>query len=194
MMRGIIFDCFGVLVRGSLAHLRSLAPPENLTALNDLSRQSDYGYVSQADYLQGVGQLLGRSSKEIAAIIMAQYVRNDQMIALVLRLRTEHKIALLSNVGRNVIRQLFTARELDELFDAVILSSEVGMIKPHADIYELTARRLDLTPEECIMVDDLLENVEGAKAAGMSGVLCVDAAQCEADLIKLLRGSHARVA
>jgi HAD superfamily hydrolase (TIGR01509 family) len=194
MIKGVIFDCFGVLVHGSLDHLRSLAPPARLHELNDLSHNSDYGYVSQADYLQGVGDLLGRSASEVAAIIHAQYVRNESMIALAQSLRGEYKVALLSNVGRGVIRQLFTPAELDVLFDAVILSSEVGMVKPHADAYELAAHQLDLTPNECLMIDDLPANIAGAEATGMQGVLCSDITQCIVDVRALLEEAYARAA
>lgn len=194
MIHAIIFDCFGVLVHGSLDHLRSLVPLEHLARLNDLSHSSDYGYVTKAEYLQGVGELLGRSATDIANIIHAQYVRNERMVELASSLRGEYKVGMLSNVGRGVIDQLFSPSELDTLFDVVILSSEVGMVKPNADIYELAARELNLTPEECLMIDDLPANVAGAKAVGMQGVVCASSAQCAADIRTiLLEKNHARV-
>lgn len=195
MIHAIIFDCFGVLVHGSLDHLRSLVPPEHLAQLNDLSHSSDYGFVTKAEYLQGVGDLLGRSAADIADIIRAQYVRNEAVVELVRSLRGEHKVGLLSNVGRGVVDDLFSSSELDALFDVVILSSEVGMVKPNADIYELTAHRLGLTPEECLMIDDLPTNVAGAKAAGMQGIICSNSVQCVADVRALLtEKNYARTA
>ena len=194
MIRAIIFDCFGVLVHGSLDHLRSLAPPEHLTELNDLSHHSDYGYVTQAEYLQRVGELLGRSAAEIADIINSQYVRNEEMISLAHSLRGEYKTALLSNVGRGVIDRLFSAEELSALFDVVILSSEVGMVKPNPDIYELAARHLELTPDHCLMVDDLEANIAGAQAVGMTGVVCVTGVECIQSIRALLKEQYARVA
>ncbi len=61
-------------------------------------------------------------------------------------------------------------QEWDGLFDAVVISGEVGMAKPSAEIYELTAERLGLPVGECVFVDDLAINVRGAAAAGMVGV------------------------
>ncbi|HWB66159.1 MAG TPA: HAD family phosphatase [Mycobacteriales bacterium] len=58
----------------------------------------------------------------------------------------------------------------DELFDAVVISGEVGMRKPEPEIYRLTADRLGLAPQQCVFVDDLLPNVRGAVDAGMVGV------------------------
>jgi len=56
------------------------------------------------------------------------------------------------------------------LFDATIISGEVGLAKPEIDIYLLTAKKLNLEPSECVFVDDLAVNVRGAAEAGMVGV------------------------
>jgi FMN phosphatase YigB (HAD superfamily) len=58
----------------------------------------------------------------------------------------------------------------DGVFDAVVLSGEVGFGKPDPRIYLLTAERLGLVPEECVFVDDLVANVRGAVRTGMVGV------------------------
>ena len=58
-----------------------------------------------------------------------------------------------------------------ELFDGIVISGEVGLNKPDAAIYELGAQRVGLPPEECVFVDDLRENCEGAEAVGMTAVL-----------------------
>jgi putative hydrolase of the HAD superfamily len=62
----------------------------------------------------------------------------------------------------------------DALFDAVVISGEVGLRKPDPAIYALAARRLDLPPEQIVFVDDLRPNVRAAAAAGMVGVQHVD--------------------
>jgi epoxide hydrolase-like predicted phosphatase len=59
---------------------------------------------------------------------------------------------------------------LSELFDAVVVSGEVGFGKPDPGIFLLTARRLDLHPQACVFVDDLAANVRAAAAVGMVGV------------------------
>ncbi|ASO22489.1 HAD superfamily hydrolase (TIGR01509 family) [Actinoalloteichus hoggarensis] len=59
---------------------------------------------------------------------------------------------------------------LDELFDAVVISGEVGLSKPDPQIYRLTAERLGLSTVECVFVDDLRGNVTGAVLAGMVGI------------------------
>jgi len=60
---------------------------------------------------------------------------------------------------------------MEELFDAVVISGEVGIHKPEAEIFELGASRIDVPPAECVFVDDLRENCEGAEAVGMTAIL-----------------------
>ena len=191
MIRGIIFDCFGVLCHGSLDYLRSIVPPQHLQELNDLSHSSDYGFLSEQEYVDAAGKLLGKTGSEVREIIQAQCIRNEDVIALASRLHGEYKTALLSNVGRGRINTLFTPDELMNVFDTVILSSEVGMVKPNADIYHLAATRLGLDLSECIMIDDILRNVDGAKAVGMHGLVCASAKQCETDLMNILEAQRA---
>lgn len=58
----------------------------------------------------------------------------------------------------------------DQLFDALVISGEVGLRKPQPEIYQLAADRLGVEPAECVFVDDLAVNIRGAAAVGMVGV------------------------
>jgi putative hydrolase of the HAD superfamily len=58
-----------------------------------------------------------------------------------------------------------------ELFDGVVISGEVGFHKPQPEIFELGAERIGLAPGDCVFVDDLRENCQGAEAVGMTAVL-----------------------
>jgi putative hydrolase of the HAD superfamily len=58
-----------------------------------------------------------------------------------------------------------------DLFDASVISGEVGLHKPQPEIYELACERLGVKPAEAVFVDDLRENCEGAEAVGMTALL-----------------------
>ena len=60
---------------------------------------------------------------------------------------------------------------LAQLFDAVVISADVGLHKPQPEIYLLAAERLGEAPERCVFVDDLRENCAGAEAVGMAAIL-----------------------
>ncbi|HET8884468.1 MAG TPA: HAD family phosphatase [Candidatus Saccharimonadales bacterium] len=186
MIRGIIFDCFGVLYQGSINHLCELVPQSRQADLANLSKSSDYGYLTHAEFIDQVSQLVDKPSSEIEAIMRADHIRNQAMVAFVRSLRTKYKVAMLSNVGRGVMDHLFSADERDELFDVVMLSSEVGMIKPEAAIFEYTAQQLGLAPAECVMVDDIQINIDGAVATGMQGVVFTTTEKFESDIASIL--------
>lgn len=80
------------------------------------------------------------------------------------------KTALLSNSwGNNYPRHGW-----DDMFDEVIISGEVGMRKPDAEIYHHTLELLKVKPNESVFVDDLAHNIKGAAELGMIGVLHID--------------------
>jgi putative hydrolase of the HAD superfamily len=72
------------------------------------------------------------------------------------------------------------------LFDAVVISGEVGMRKPEEVIFRHAARALGLEPEECVFIDDIEANVAAAAACGMTGLLHTEAAATAAALQELL--------
>lgn len=71
------------------------------------------------------------------------------------------------------------------LFDAVVISGEVGMRKPEPRIFRHAAALLDLEPGRCVFVDDLEANVRAAVACGMTGVHHTDPALTQQRLTEL---------
>jgi epoxide hydrolase-like predicted phosphatase len=65
----------------------------------------------------------------------------------------------------------FHTAELDGMFDAVLISGEIGMRKPDAQIFRHAASLIGVPPEECVFIDDLEQNAEGARAVGMAGIV-----------------------
>lgn len=189
MIRALIFDCFGVLYHGSLGHLRQLLPPDRRQELNDLGMSSDYGYISRQEYFDRASDILGMDPAELEAITAKQHIRNELLVEYVKSMKSDYKIGLLSNVGSDVMNRLFSPAEQAELFDMVVLSSDIGMTKPNPDIFSLTAAKLGVLPEECIMIDDLLVNIEGARQAGMKGVVYSTVEQTKRAIDEQLRVS-----
>jgi putative hydrolase of the HAD superfamily len=78
---------------------------------------------------------------------------------------------------------------VDELFDAVVDSSEVGMRKPNPAIYHHALEQLGgIAPEHAVFLDDSPGNVEGARRAGLQGILVTDPLDAVAELDALLAG------
>jgi putative hydrolase of the HAD superfamily len=66
--------------------------------------------------------------------------------------------------------------DLNSLFDTVVRSGDVGLRKPEPEIYRLAAERVGIPEQECVFVDDIPANVEGARAVGMWALLHRDPA------------------
>ena len=110
---------------------------------------------------------------------------DERMIGAVRTARSHGvRTGLLSNSWGN--RESYRFEHFDTLFDAVVISGEVGLRKPDPAIYALAARELGVEPSSCVFVDDIDANVRGAVAAGMVGVHHRDTDETLAELEALL--------
>jgi len=180
MIRAAIFDLGQVLVWfDNKIFLRKLAEHAGLelerlrAAVHenlDLIRAFDRGEISPAEFHQEVCAALGL---EIEADLFFEYYEdifaaNAPVLEIVRRLKAAgYLLVLLSNT--DVVRYAFIQRRFPETqtFDAYVLSYEVGLMKPDPAIYLEAGRRAGAKPADCVFIDDLAENVEAARAAGM---------------------------
>lgn len=89
-----------------------------------------------------------------------------------LKEHTDHRLYLLSNFDAQAIESLATSYpDFFALFDGVIVSGQVGHLKPYPEIYRHLLQAYELQPEESLFIDDQYENVEGAQHVGIPCVL-----------------------
>lgn len=81
------------------------------------------------------------------------------------------KIAVLSNFSLASLEPSLEALGLAEYVDVACAAPVIGISKPDAAAFHLTAERLGVAPERCLVIDDRLEHVEGARAGGMQALL-----------------------
>jgi epoxide hydrolase-like predicted phosphatase len=119
----------------------------------------------------------------LLARMFAGFREEARMTEVLLKARAGgFKTGLLSNSWGND----YPRESWDLLFDAVVISGEVGLRKPDPAIYLLAAQRLNLDPGEIVFVDDLSPNVRAAAEVGMVGIHHTDVAETIAELEKLL--------
>jgi putative hydrolase of the HAD superfamily len=92
------------------------------------------------------------------------------------------RTALLSNSWGS---DWYPRDDFPDLFDAVVISGEVGMRKPEPRIFRHAAELLDLEPGRCVFVDDVEANVRAAIGCGMTGVHHTDPALTQQRLTEL---------
>jgi glucose-1-phosphatase len=191
MIKALIFDCFGVLYWDDLNRMYDLVGVDNFQNLNDIMHACDHGYISGQDFLDQVSELAGISTEAVASVMRDKQSPNTALMNRVKELKAEYKIGLLSNMGYDTLKDVFSERQQQEMFDDVLISSEVGLIKPSQDLYELALERLGVAPDEAIFIDDRLPNIEGAQQLGMKTILFTTNKQFEQNLERTLQESRA---
>jgi putative hydrolase of the HAD superfamily len=137
-------------------------------ALADL-RGLETGAVTEAEFERAFGARLGL--KDPDGLIDSMFEGMKPLGPMVDAVREIRASGLLTGLVSNSWSTAHYDRALlAELFDAVVISAEVGLHKPQPEIYRLAAKRLRVEPERCLFVDDLRENCEGAEAVGMTAV------------------------
>jgi putative hydrolase of the HAD superfamily len=138
--------------------------PEAVAALRGL----ETGEADPADFERRFASLLGTEPDGLIEGLFAGLGPAEPMIAAVRRAREGGvRTGLISN---SWVMDHYTD-EVRELFDALVISGEVGLHKPQPEIYRLAAERVGAQPSDCVFVDDLRENCEGAERVGMTAIL-----------------------
>lgn len=176
MIKAIIFDCFGVLASDSWAEFgrKYLAGrPVAGRRAEELNRRSDLGLLSHDEWVSGMAVIAGVSEDQVR-LERQQNTDNEILLAYIAtNLRTQYRMGIVSNVGRGFRSDLFQSLQ-GKLFDEIILSYKVGVMKPDKDIYVLAAERLGVAVSECLFIDDRQANVDGALEAGMQSFVYKD--------------------
>ena len=86
-------------------------------------------------------------------------------------LRHDYKLALLTNGAPDLQHEKVSYFQLASYFEAIVVSGEVGVGKPQPAIFQTVLKRLEVAPQDAIMVGDSLErDIEGAYQSGLKGI------------------------
>ena len=183
-MRGLLVDFGGVLTTNVFDSFKEFCVREGLDpetvkrlfredpeALGEL-RKLERGELTEEEFSERFGPMLGVSDTEgLVDRLFAGMGPDEAMVeAVKTAKRSGVKTGLISNSwGGSGIH--YEGTPLADLFDAVVISGDVGMHKPEPEIFHLGAERIGVPPEECVFVDDLRENCAGAEDVGMTAIL-----------------------
>lgn len=99
--------------------------------------------------------------------------------------KTRNKLFVLSNMALASMTHLEQRYDIWDVFDGIVISSRIQMVKPERQIYEYLLGVYELEPGETIFIDDLPDNVDAARSAGIRAIRFLDAVQCKRDLEEL---------
>ena len=195
--QAVFFDLGGVIVRTEYqAPRQHLAERlgmeyEDLTRAvfdSETARKASVGAITEDEHWAAVLRRLGRGPAELQSLRTEFFAGDTVDLTLVnfLRsLRPRFKTALISNAWDG-LRPYILGQKFDDAFDFMIISAEVGVAKPEARIFQLALDQAGVRANEAVFVDDMPENVEAARAGGMSGLLFKDPATTIRQLNSLL--------
>ena len=196
-MRGLVLDYGGVLTTNVFDSFRDFCVRERLEPdavktlfranpeARSLVRAVETGDIAEDEFSARFGALLGiEDCERLIDRLFAGMGPDEAMLAAVRGARAQGvKTGLISN---SMGEGRYDRGAFPELFDGVVISGEVGMHKPQPEIFRLGCERIDLPPQECVFVDDLRENCEGAEAVGMTAILHRGAERTVPELERLL--------
>jgi epoxide hydrolase-like predicted phosphatase len=179
---GLILDYGGVLTSSPFASfdafcaVEGLAPDAIVVRLRDdpqgrdLLARLETGRMTSAEFEPPFAALLEVSSDGLLRRMFGGMRPDAALIEGMREIRGRGiRMALVSNSVGDA--SVYDRALMGELFDAAVISSDVGLRKPDPAIYELTAERLGLPPAACVLVDDIGGNLKPAAALGMATVL-----------------------
>jgi len=196
-IRAVYFDLGGVIVRTEFqAPRQRLADRfgmeyEDLVTLvfeSQSAAKATLGLISEDEQWVAVTRRLNLPGSEAPSIrdeFFAGDVTDLSLLNFMRGLRKQYKVGLISNAWSG-LRPWIIDKKFDDAFDAMIISAEVGVMKPDPRIYQVALEKLGVAPAEAVFLDDFPANVTGARAVGMQAIHFVQPEQALDELRKLL--------
>lgn len=197
MIKVVIFDLGGVVVKWSddivwkyIAERYGLDFKQTKKKLDSMLAGPESGSMSYKRMMQNFFKSVGLPMpKDYKAIWVGKFKKgaklDKQVLRLIQRLKRSYKVAALSNI-ENSHKEIVREKGWLKHFDSAILSCDVKTRKPLRKIYKIALKKLNVKPKEDVFIDNLKENVESARKAGMNAILFKNADQLEKELKKYL--------
>ena len=199
MIRAVLFDFAGVLTSSPWGALAAAGGGNLELIIGTYEQDTDHpwhqverGEMTIVDWMTAVQHLGEEQGVEVdfspLRALLGDMTVHDPVVDHVRALREQgYKLALVTNNVREGAAAWRSLVPVDELFDVVIDSSEVGMRKPNPAIFHHALAELGgVAPDEAVFLDDTPGNVEGARRAGLHAILVETPEQAIEDLTALL--------
>lgn len=174
----LAFEREAGLAEGALLSTIAL-DPRGLALYEDLER----GAISQTEWNERTGAILGIDGTDLLERMLAELRPEPRVIAAAQAARAAGiTVGILSNsLGMNPYDP-YDGYELDQRYDAVLLSEHYRMRKPDPEIYQIMLDLMDLPGETCVFVDDTAHNLPPAEERGIATILATDPERTVAEI------------
>ncbi|MDD1780217.1 HAD family phosphatase [Enterovibrio sp. ZSDZ35] len=196
-IKNIIFDIGNVMVRWSPAEIARLTfgdDEQSRHKAETIFRSDTWlalnrGELTESEAKADIIALSGISETEADALFY--YIKETQIVLygsvqlLKAAKSAGYKVFALTDNVHEIVSHLQTRYDFWALFDGEVVSAEEGCLKPCADIFNRLAEKYGVTPEESVFLDDVQQNVDGAKAVGFEAIVFVNTTQARRALSTL---------
>jgi epoxide hydrolase-like predicted phosphatase len=196
-IKAVFFDLGGVIVRTEFQAPRQQLAERLGMEYDDLDR---IVFDSESGRLAALGEVtadqhwisilsrLKRPDSELSAMrqeFFAGDIVDRTLVEYIRSLRGKYKTGLISNAWSD-LRDFIVREKFDDAFDKMIISAEVGAMKPEPKIFQIALEQFGVKPKEAVFVDDFYINIEGCEKVGMKGIHFKDAETTLEQLKRLL--------
>ena len=188
MIKAIIFDFFDVIRTDGFQEWMKSHGFTRSDAPGDVSRRLDRGEIDERQFFEELAHIAGQTVDEVKIELetyeddfndeLIEYIRSD--------INPKLKTAVLSNAASAYLRNILESRQLEPLFDTVVISSEIGAAKPDKEIFSYALEKLGVKAQDVVFVDDNPKYVEAAEKLGINGVVYKNFEQFKRDVEALL--------
>jgi putative hydrolase of the HAD superfamily len=196
-VRNVIMDLGGVMLDWNPDHLLTPIEPDPELRRQLRSRifshdwqQFDRGMLTELQLQERLQHTTGFSRNEVLDLFEAvrgHLSEKPETVKLVRALQQRgFDIYCLSNMPVPMYEHLRRQHTFWDVFQGVVVSGEIQMMKPEPQIYLHLLERFGLIARESVFVDDMQANVDAAKAVGLHAIRFQSATQCQQELDELL--------
>lgn len=164
-IKAILFDFMGVL----LFQKDNYQPNKMIDEIDQIISKVTNDSVFKKETLEHY-KLNEKEFDKILDKIIDKYKKFQSLWKLLPELRKKYKLAIINNGTALTLQKLNKRHSVNENFDLFISSATEGVRKPNSEIFLLTAHRLCVEPEECLFMDNLKQNTDGARKIGMKAI------------------------
>ncbi|MCL5438679.1 MAG: HAD family phosphatase [Patescibacteria group bacterium] len=193
MITTIIFDLSEVFfsgMRGIEKRITKITGAEITSKIcfEDESEQLFHGKITEEEYWKKIIKKYkwDITTNKLKALIRENMVEIKGTREIIEKLKENgYRLGLLSVHAKEWVEHCEQKFDYHRLFHSTMYSFEVGICKPELKAFELILKKLKVTPQECIFVDDWLENIKAAKKLNIHTIHFHDPKQLKTELIKL---------
>ncbi len=186
MIKVFLFDFFDVVREDSFHSWMRAHGYTRDDAPGEVSRRMDTGQINVEQFLDELASIAGQTAQEIRSEFAAYTAINADVVSYIRELRDSYLAALVSNADAHFLRDVIAKNGLDDVFDELFISSEIGFAKPDPEFFAHVLDQLDVEPREVLFIDDQEKNVQAAEQCGIQSVVFTSADDLRSEVRSIL--------